>query len=37
LNDAPEEYFQLLANLFGLRFRGKENVPSVADASKLAS
>ena len=24
LNEAPEEYFQLLARLFGLRFRGKK-------------
>jgi len=37
LNEAPEEYFQLLANLFGLRFRGKEDVPSVEGAPKLAS
>jgi len=37
LNEAPEAYFQLLARLFGLRFRGKQGVPSVEDASKLAS
>jgi hypothetical protein len=36
LNEAPEEYFQLLANLFGLRFRGKEKVRAEG-ASKLAS
>jgi hypothetical protein len=31
LDEAPEEYFQLLARLFGLRFRGKR------EARKLVS
>jgi hypothetical protein len=31
LNEAPEEYFQLLASLFGLRFRGKREARSVED------
>jgi hypothetical protein len=34
LNEAPEAYFQLLARLFGLRFRGKREGWSV---TKLAS
>jgi len=34
LNEAPEEYFQLLARLFGLRFRGQREARSVP---KLAS
>lgn len=34
LNEAPEEYFQLLALLFGLRFRGQREAGSVP---KLAS
>jgi hypothetical protein len=37
LNEAPEEYFQLLANLFGLHLHGKEKVRAVDGASKLAS
>jgi hypothetical protein len=37
LNEAPEEYFQLLARLFGLRFRGKRDARSVEDVPKLAS